>query len=712
MNRFFTSFVLFFSSAILGSPSLTLVRNDIIQNVPAVQNTVSFTYKNPKKKTGIIFPEVSLSPYQKYEGLFSLLEKDKDRHSHQNLLDPQTIMDLNLFFYRTEAKKSAIIEAVYRGFSLNGKIGLARLLISPETKIDVLQKRQALLKRLCEDEALRSQLSELFKKLESFETHLYSLWNADDILYSDHVKKAFYGGSFKKFQGARGAKKLEFNRRMNDFAPVRNLLITDLILTAANGISTSITQKKLEVSNFIPTSVKPLLWVFNKLKDRSRTEEERTSILRQRAEKAGLSTSRFEHERARQNIQKKLAEIDQSKLIKEVTPKIIFGVAGALIAAPIYFSTLDMYKTTAAHIRKRMSVFIALDELCRALNTITEQEPTFTQCVTKLSALHTFVSGEQPEQRTFMTHIHSKAMRSTSYFSANIGKVLHSLPLFLQLKDSFAPLFGALGELEAYVSMANLMIEKKDTKSSWCFAQYETSNRPHLMLNDFTHPLIPTEVAVPNSIELGGPLKEQGMVVTGPNASGKSISLRSIALCILFAQTVSVTPAGAMLLTPISRIITFLNSIDNIAESRSLFQAEQDRILYMIKTAETLPKDQFSFLIADELLSSTAPREGEAATYGICHGLAQNPSCVFIIATHFPRLTLLPERTNGFYANYHVSAFKGPDGSITHPFKLEKGRSHQVVAIDIARHLGFDKDILDTAENFLNLQGIKSGRKL
>jgi len=200
------------------------------------------------------------------------------------------------------------------------------------------------------------------------------------------------------------------------------------------------------------------------------------------------------------------------------------------------------------------------------------------------------------------------------------------------------------------------------------------------------------------------------MVVTGPNASGKSMNIRSIILNITLGQSLGIAPSRVAIFTPMAKILTYLNPVDNIAEGRSLFQAEEDRISYIVQTVDSLPVDQFAFIAADELLSSTAPTEGEAATFGICFGFSKYPNCMPVIATHFVKLTALPFHTNGFYANYHVSVIKLPSGFFTHPFKLEPGRAHQVIAIDLARQQGFDKEILDTADEFLREQGVERGR--
>ena len=154
-------------------------------------------------------------------------------------------------------------------------------------------------------------------------------------------------------------------------------------------------------------------------------------------------------------------------------------------------------------------------------------------------------------------------------------------------------------------------------------------------------------------------------------------------------------------LTPFSQITTHLNIIDSLGENQSLFKAEVMRAQKLIESAQSLPSNKFVFNVMDEIFNSTAPAEGEAAAYGVAHAMAHQTNAITVLATHFSKLTTLPRITKNIFKNYKVYVTRRDDGSYEHPFTLEPGRSHQVIALDLMRLEGFDDKIIAHAESFL-----------
>ena len=103
----------------------------------------------------------------------------------------------------------------------------------------------------------------------------------------------------------------------------------------------------------------------------------------------------------------------------------------------------------------------------------------------------------------------------------------------------------------------------------------------------------------------------------------------------------------------------------------------------------------------DEVFNGTTPAEGQAAAYSIAHHASQFPNSICMIATHFARLTELELATDSF-TNYKVSVTCEEDGTLSYPFKLEKGNSHQHVAFDMLRLEGVDNSIVTRAQDFLD----------
>jgi DNA mismatch repair protein MutS len=285
-----------------------------------------------------------------------------------------------------------------------------------------------------------------------------------------------------------------------------------------------------------------------------------------------------------------------------------------------------------------------------------------------------------------------------SFFSLT-GRVLAAFKLMEECKDELVGAMESLGEVDAYLSIAKLYKEHADKPSRYTFAQFVESDTPYVKLSNFWNPFIDPEVVVANDVELGGD-SACNAVVTGPNAGGKSTSITAITMNLLLAQSFGIAPADEVIMTPFSRINTYLNIADDKA-IRSRFEAEVFQVQNLMNSIEELPRDQFSFTIMDEIFSGTNAVEAEVAAYSVAKSLAKNTNSICMIATHFTKLTELQKDTNS-YTNYKVSVVKNDDGSLTYPYLLQHGITNQRIALDILRENGFDSELVKEAQALMN----------
>ena len=203
---------------------------------------------------------------------------------------------------------------------------------------------------------------------------------------------------------------------------------------------------------------------------------------------------------------------------------------------------------------------------------------------------------------------------------------------------------------------------------------------------------------VTNNITLGTSFP-QNACITGPNAGGKSTFIKSICLGILFSQTLTVAPAKFFKLTPFSRIDTYLN-IPDCKGKESLFEAEMSRSLNYINSIKKLPKEDFSFVIMDEIFSSTNPEEGIAGAYAIAKNISSYNNNISIITSHYTYLSKLEQ--TGKFKNYHIPIERDIENKIVYKYKLQSGVSNQFIALELLESKGFDRDIVLEAKNVCN----------
>lgn len=220
------------------------------------------------------------------------------------------------------------------------------------------------------------------------------------------------------------------------------------------------------------------------------------------------------------------------------------------------------------------------------------------------------------------------------------------------------------------------------------FTNFINNDYPYININGIRHPCLDQNIVVKNDIIL-----ENNIIVTGPNAGGKSTFIKSLLINILLSQTFCITNSDSCQLTPFKNI----NSQINIPDSKgfeSLFEAEMHRCSNNLNQLKNTENNDFTFIIMDEIFNSTNPIEGISGAYAIAKKISDYPKCLLIFTTHYNYLTKLAK--TGKFINYKMNIIE-QDDNIIFPYKLEKGLSKQFIALELLKKNGFDSDIIEEA---------------
>lgn len=146
-----------------------------------------------------------------------------------------------------------------------------------------------------------------------------------------------------------------------------------------------------------------------------------------------------------------------------------------------------------------------------------------------------------------------------------------------------------------------------------------------LGLNQVRHPLI--ENAVPLSLELDQ--DKSVLMITGPNAGGKTVTLKTVGLMILMTESGLFLPGEESLIPLMSEVFVLIGDYQSIDNSLSTFSAEMHRISEICTKAQTK-----SLVLLDELGTGTDPNEGSAIAIGVLQELYLR-GCLVIGTTHY-----------------------------------------------------------------------------
>jgi len=203
------------------------------------------------------------------------------------------------------------------------------------------------------------------------------------------------------------------------------------------------------------------------------------------------------------------------------------------------------------------------------------------------------------------------------------------------------------------------------------------------------------EVYVANDVYLDIE-KQQIIMLTGPNMSGKSALLRQTALIVLLAQMGSFVPADAADIGLVDKIFTRVGASDNISSGESTFMVEMNETASILNNVSNR-----SLILLDEIGRGTSTYDGISIAWAITEFLHEHKSfsAKVLFATHYHELNEM-STTFKRIKNYHI-AVKEIRNRIIFLRKLVTGGSEHSFGIHVARMAGMPKIVLKRSEQIL-----------
>ena len=236
-------------------------------------------------------------------------------------------------------------------------------------------------------------------------------------------------------------------------------------------------------------------------------------------------------------------------------------------------------------------------------------------------------------------------------------------------------------------------IVKLQINVGYTFANYSQESSPFIDIKGIWHPSL-TKV-VKNDIHL-----DKSLILTGPNAGGKSTLIKSILISILLSQTITIVNATKLDLTPFAFISSQIN-IPDCKGKESLFEAEMNRSKNNLEMLQK-QKDKPSIIFMDEIFNSTNPVEGIAGAFAIAKNMSNFTNNLMVCTTHYTYLTKLAKDLPDKFVNMKMNVRQPKNKKIEYPYKVSSGISHQYIALELLKQNGFHNEIIEDALTIKN----------
>jgi DNA mismatch repair protein MutS2 len=227
-----------------------------------------------------------------------------------------------------------------------------------------------------------------------------------------------------------------------------------------------------------------------------------------------------------------------------------------------------------------------------------------------------------------------------------------------------------------------------------------------LLLNNARHPLLERNLklkgvaVIPVSVELQGERRQ--LVITGPNTGGKTVTLKTVGLLALMAQSGIPVPADRAEMPVFDAVLADIGDYQSIEQNLSTFSAHVTNIDFISRTATAE-----SLVLLDELGSATDPEEGAALAVAIA-GYFGGIGCMTVISTHHTSLKVYGANTPGV-----INASVGFNETTLQPtYELKLGVPGASAGINIAQRLGLNPAIIEASRGRLGTQARDVGEFL
>ena len=277
----------------------------------------------------------------------------------------------------------------------------------------------------------------------------------------------------------------------------------------------------------------------------------------------------------------------------------------------------------------------------------------------------------------------------SEYKFTNFTKVFeigHILKTFYELydnkvyNDAFMYSFGFNGYIDLLEGLIDNITDKKVH-----FCEFISENKKTIFKNSY-YACLKDANPVKNTVKLS-----KNLIITGPNASGKTTILKSTLINIIFSQHFGCGFYDSAKINPFHYIHCYLNIPDTSGRD-SLFQAEARRCKEILDIVDK-NKYERHFCVFDEIYSGTNPDEAIVSAVSFMEYLIKNKNVSCLLTTHFIKVCKKLKKNKNIL-NLYMDATKN-NNKIHYTYSMKEGISDVKGGINVLCDMNYPKEIID-----------------
>jgi len=537
-----------------------------------------------------------------------------------------------------------------------GSLILKNIFLKPIHNVTILKKRQTLFQSMM---TIKDKIQPLLLEIQGLESDLIWFWNDTNLKHIDTMSDLIY-----------------FNYDIIPFFDLNTVLNNNEKALLFTNIYKIIVAPFLTIVTPLISVLLPLIFLFY-MKSKTNIDIPFTTILSQ-------------------YFKTLFGSDGMNMFFKNQSKAVIASFVTKGIYLFMYFQNIYYSFQSSANTNKIINIIHdKLNKLTKYLDVTNKIKDICENANIKDLSPYITYHNLPDDLEIYESYFNFPVFRSSPRLFSNKGKILTSFQKFRKNKDKMVNIFHYTGLIDTIYSIQNI-ITYSTPENPYCITKFLTKKRPSINVKDIWHPYLTDPNTVKNSIDV-----KNNILITGPNAAGKSTFIKSIIVNLLMSQTVGISSSSEFEMTPFYMIETYLHIPDSKGAS-SLFEAEMMRSKEYIDKLKNMDPEVFSFIVLDEIFSSTNYVEGFSGAYSILKKISSFENTMSITTTHYTDLEILEKDTDGKIINYKFEVDHDENNEIVFNYLLKRGMSRQYIALELLKNNGFDDDVIKDAMDICN----------